>query len=184
MDPRASRCRVPGIQTADRGGGSKKIDAGSRGGYIRPDKILDKGELEADLAKRLGLTRGRVRLARRQYLQEGDGWIKKGKKVLLTADGVIKLLGVFQIDQEDVPEVEYKDLIVVRFWTNPRLLGCIAAEDYKPAELRHYKPAEMATLVVRETKNFTKGMLVPAKKNPGETLWSLACKLPRYRGRF
>ena len=137
-----------------------------------------------DLAKRLGLTRGRVRIARQRYLQEGEGWTRKGNKILLTHAGVEKLLGVFQVSQEEVPETEYVDLVVVRFWTNPRLLGCVYAKDYQAAELRNYLPAKLVTLTVRETKNFKRGMLVPAKKHPGEALWSLACKLPRYPGRF
>ena len=121
-----------------------------------------------DLAKRLGLTRGRVRIARQRYLQEGEGWTRKGNKILLTHAGVEKLLGVFQVSQEEVPETEYVDLVVVRFWTNPRLLGCVYAKDYQAAELRNYLPAKLVNLTVRETKNFKRGMLVPAKKHPGE----------------
>ena len=139
-------------------------------------KIITKGLTEEKFSESSGIPRSRLKVIRKEFLDEGPDWVIDDGHVTLTAVGQDKLTAKLDLDQVKAPEEEKATLVVERFWTNPTLLGC----------RRHEGPHEdgLETVRVRDTKNFIKGMKVPVKRQPGQRLWHLDGPHPRYRGRF
>jgi len=147
----------------------------------RPDisdrgKIITKGLTEQNFSDSSGIPRSRLKIFRKEFLDEGADLSLENGYVTFTAAGQDKLTAKLELGQEvKAPEEEKTTLVIERFWTNPTLLGCRQEGSHEEG---------LETVRVRDAKNFIKGMKVPVKRQPGQRLWLLDGPHPRYRGRY
>lgn len=162
---------------------------------------MDKGGFiysEARLAEHLGIPRRQLSEARIGSLEKNADWQLTEGQVALSLRGILNLLRAMGIagglvdptacyleqkngagapvlllmEGQKPDPVEMK---VRRLFPNPRLIECV--ELHRPKQLCH--------VVVRDSSNFTIGMIFKAIPDPGNpAYWIVDGPLPRYRGRW
>ena len=132
---------------------------------------------EAAAGEVLGIPTADVRRLRKQELREDDGFVKSGRSVKLTSDGLKKITGAVAADVVVADPVfpEVRDLRVDGTCPNPRIL------------MAQYSEGEVIVKVrvrVKDARNFVRGMMIPGCRMVQETLYAYEGRLPRLRGRW
>lgn len=156
--------------------------------------VAPKGMNEAVLARRMGVSRDRLRGLRRG-LEEGVHWAKAGRSVVWLPEGqgqasklVGEALGVRMEGDEPAlgdrgpPQeatIEIAQLRVVRRVLNPHIVLCERLND-GPALGDRGLPQRVR---VRSSENFIPGMMLRARRVDGD-LWELQGRCPRTKGRW
>lgn len=140
---------------------------------------------EAQLAKNLGVKKKRLATARFHGLIEGVDWAMVRGKVAYAKAGMAKLMGKLGLGDLQ-PEAEMASekkvpaanltAVVLRTFTNRHLLEAeLTLEDGAKITVR---------VMVRDSKNFKRGMVLPLELKAGMELYTLTRKEPRWPGKW
>ena len=147
--------------------------------------MWDMDYAEGDLIRVTGIGKTQMREIRRK-LEEGAHWYRKPSKgpknlwpVYWTRIGVDNLCLIAGVDnpelEQELAEVEppkQVEGIVKAKFVNPRIIACDIVRD---------KGYERVNVLVRDSKNFVIGMVVPLRADGAR--W-VAAKHPRFGGRW
>ena len=142
-----------------------------------PVDLAEEMTLEDDLAAELGLNRDEMRALRRSHLVEGETWLRKNKRLFLTAEGVRLIKGAVGVRPEPVmekrSEVAGETLRVLRMPRNTRILEA------------EKKDGRVVRVRVSSNVNFVVGMEIRARaEGPYGDVMTLEGRCPRFRGRW
>lgn len=123
---------------------------------------------EVDAATHFGVNR-RVLREHRKELAEGEDWTMEENAVTYTPTGLERLQGLLCLGEVSPPPLE--ELTVVNRARNPRLVFARRAN------------GDLVRLRVRSNENFLPGMRAQGQHEAAD-VWTLAQRLPRWRGRW
>jgi hypothetical protein len=139
---------------------------------------------EERVAARLGIAQKRLAKVRLQRLKAEEDWRLIAAEVAYRKNGLARLLDALELDAlvnlddlavETRPAPSAGALVegkVAKFFINRHLLG-VALGDGNLVHVR-----------VKDREKFRLGMLVPIQQEPGDSIYTLARKEPRFVGRW
>lgn len=136
---------------------------------------------EQDWAAHIGITKEKAAELRRAHLEEGHGFVRRGRRIQLTEAGV-GILGAVVMPGEKMapaapaapPAPVHQTLWVERVTLNPHLILARTAKN----------GGQQVRLRVRQSKNFMPGMEVAKCLRLEGDVYSLDGNCPRWRGRW
>lgn len=153
---------------------------------------------EAELSKKLGLTREAVREMRIMHLAQGDDWMKLGREIHYSDAGVKKLIKTIKKNAPD--GANYCDLTLPKIKAEPPMgvyladlpdgpvLDAIVVRIYEKNP--HYLEAKLGSrdiqVRVRNNQNFVAGMVIESRQlvMANERVFDYIGRCPRVRGRW
>jgi hypothetical protein len=164
---------------------------------------------ETKLCAELGMSKDELRRRRQYFLRQHHHWDYVDKRVLLNRDGaeVLRVTRDLKIPHESekgAPTADsgsarpIKALLPERTWTPRKFEGRLVAWAMPSRNTRivvgHVpgadpgNPLNLVTILVRDNKNFLRGMEIPGPgrevRQTGEFSFELLGAPPRYRGRW
>jgi len=133
---------------------------------------------EREVAERMGLTIGVVRMLRTDHLDPAD-WRRSGREILISDTGRKKMAAALNLDPVASEELEapviFADVVVKKIVANPRIvMGAVVGLEAQG----------LVRVRVRDASKLVPGMLLAKCAPKSETLYQYTGRQPRYRGRF
>lgn len=149
------------------GGGSADLGAKNPNRSNPSAKIFAIGQSE--LAEFVGCSVADLREARRERMEEGVHWRKKGRRIEYLAEGV-QLLEDLSKQKLEVSEPEIVEVEMVKHFLNPRIMLCRKGKD-------------LIRVRVHDSGKYVLGMKLKVRKTSSD-LWVIEGRAPRWRGRW
>ena len=133
---------------------------------------------EREVAERMGLTIGVVRMLRTDHLDPAD-WRRSGREILVSDTGRKKMAAALNLDPVASEELQappiVADVVVRKIVANPRIvMGLIVG----------HHDVGLVRVRVRNAALMAPGMLLSKCQYKSETLYQYTGRQPRFRGRI